>query len=245
MGMIALFTDFGWEGPYIGQMSAAIWAQNPDARIVQLMHDAPRFRPDLAAYLLAAAAAKLPEGCVVCAVVDPGVGGTRRALALRTKRRWLVGPDNGLLAPLARAEGLLETHALAIPEDASATFHGRDVFAPAAALLAAGRRPAMQPDAPPAGMQDMPDELARVIYIDGFGNCITGLRPRKGLSITIGGQRLRWARTYADVAPGEPFAYCGSLGLVEIAVREGHAAHVLGLTLGESVRIRQRTQAGG
>ncbi len=242
MGVVVFFSDFGWAGPYVGQMEAAALAVAPQVRVVHLMHDAPAFRADLAAYLLAAAARMLPREWVVCAVVDPGVGSARRALAVRTRKRWLVGPDNGLLAILARREGIEAVYALDVPCEAAPTFHGRDVFAPAAAQLACGMSPTMQRASSMQG-EEMPEDLARVVYIDGFGNLVLGVRAQGPMEVRIGKMRLPWRRTFAEVPPGEALAYCGSLGLVEIAVREGSAAARFGLGLGDAVVCRASNAA--
>jgi len=236
MQVVVLLTDFGWEGPYIGQMEAAALAAAHRVRVVHLMHDAPRFRPREAAYLLAAAVEALPKDWVVCAVVDPEVGGARRAVALKTERRWFVGPDNGLLAIAAKRAQEASWYALPIPDEASASFHGRDVFAPAAARLAAGLPCPMQRIDDPVG-RDWPIEDARVIYIDGFGNAMLALwgdRPRR---LRLHGKELCWARTFCDVPKAEALAYCNSLGLVEIAVREGSAAARFGLAIGDPVEL--------
>ena len=137
--MILLFTDFGTEGPYVGQMKAVLQAAAGPVPVVDLMHDAPAARPKPAAYLLAALLPALPRDAVVLAVVDPGVGGPRDPLAARLDGRFLVGPDNGLFEPsAARAADAAWFRITWRPERLSASFHGRDLFAPVAARLAVG-----------------------------------------------------------------------------------------------------------
>jgi len=231
--MILLFTDFGWQGPYVGQMKAVISARAQSVPVIDLMHDAPAWRPVEAGLLLGALAEWLPERAVTVAVVDPGVGGERRALLAHCGRRWFVGPDNGLLAPVLDGP---ETHAwsLPVPEAAAPTFHGRDVFAPAAAGLALGHMPdGAQPvtdwERPAVGPE-------RVVHIDGFGNVITGVRDTATDRVPApGGRSLPRARTFCDVAEGEAFWYGNSQGLVEIAVNRGSAAARFGLAVGDPV----------
>ncbi|HEX6011323.1 MAG TPA: SAM-dependent chlorinase/fluorinase, partial [Geminicoccaceae bacterium] len=153
--MILLFTDFGLEGPYVGEMTAVLRRAAPEVPVVNLMADAPAFRPDLASYLLAAVAERsLAPGDVLLGVVDPGVGGSREALALRLDGRWAVGPDNGLFEPMLRRCGRAETFRVAWrPMLLSASFHGRDLFAPVAARLARGERHDLAP-APPTRFKD-------------------------------------------------------------------------------------------
>ena len=200
---------------------------------VMMMHDAPRFRPDLAAYLLAALLDDLPETCVLCGVVDPGVGGARAPLALRCGSRWFVGPDNGLFAPVARRSENPVWHRLtARPERLSASFHGRDLFAPAAARLARGQDPGLAPHRPSVGT-DWPDDIDRAIYVDGFGNVMTGRRATAWSEATYAG--LPRARTFGDVAPGEAFWYENAHGLIELAVNQGRASDRLGLAPGDDI----------
>jgi len=235
--MILLYTDFGWRGPYVGLMHRMVVGRVPSVPVVDLMHDAPRFRPSEAGRLLAALLAGLPPRCIVVGVVDPGVGTERGALVCRRGEQWLIGPDNGLFAAaLASAEG--RAWYLPMPEEASASFHGRDVFAPAAASLAVGRMP--------AGLQPAEDWVGKgvaleqdcVIYIDDFGNVMTG-RSAASVSLEstprVRGQRLPRARTFAERAAGEAFWYENSLGLAEIAINQGDAARELGLAIGDSV----------
>jgi S-adenosylmethionine hydrolase len=239
--LILLFTDFGFEGPYLGELTAAVRRVAPEIPVVNLMADAPAFRPDLAAYLLAALLDRsvLP-GDVVVAVVDPGVGGSRAPIACELGGRWLVGPDNGLFEPALRRAASMATHRIAWhPERLSASFHGRDLFAPVAARLARGGRYDLVP-ARPTRFPDWPDDLPRVLYVDRYGNAMTGLRAA-GLShnarLAAGGTVLAHARTFCEVPPNQPFWYENSSGLVELALNGGSAARHLGVAPGDPVTL--------
>jgi S-adenosylmethionine hydrolase len=224
--MIVFFTDFGVLGPYLGQMEMAARAIAPQMPVVNLMADAPAFDPQSSAYLLAALVGGVPSGAVVVAVVDPGVGGDRMALALNLDGRWLVGPDNGLFEPLIRRAKMVEAFEITWrPPSLSPSFHGRDLFAPTAARLALGDRTGLA-STPVPRRSDWPDDLARVIYHDAYGNAWTGLRASvvSGTAISVGGQRLERARTFSDVPPGAAFWYENSSGLAEVAVNGGRAA---------------------
>lgn len=238
--MILLFTDFGLAGPFVGQMRAVLARLAPEIPAIDLMHDAPAFRPDLAAPLLAALLAESAPGDVVLAVVDPGVGSARAPLAIQADRRWLVGPDNGLFALATRRARISSTFAIAWrPPVLSASFHGRDLFAPVAAALACGREVALTPHRTEIG-EDWPDDLARIVHIDHYGNAATGLRAA-GLPpacvLLAGGRRFTSARTFSDRAPGTGFWYANANGLAEIAISCGHAADQFGLELGSRVEI--------
>lgn len=243
--MIALLTDFGFEGPYVGLMHRVIKARVPSSvAVVDLMHDAPRFRPAEGGLLLGALLESLPRRCIVVAVVDPGVGSDRGALLARCGERWLVGPDNGLLAPALTREDS-RAWDLPIGTPPSASFHGRDVFAPAAASLALGRMPAGVSDTYDWVGRAARDYGERVIYVDGFGNVMLGCTAEgrgPAAAPVVGGRPLPWARTFADRAPGEAFWYGNSLGLVEIAVNRGSAAADLDLAVGDSVPLGQARQ---
>jgi S-adenosylmethionine hydrolase len=236
---IFLFTDFGFAGPYVGQMTAAILTVEPRCPVVSLMHDAPSMRPELAAYLLPACCQSLPPGAVVVAVVDPGVGGARAALVVESGGVSYVGPDNGLLSRLPAIAGVQRVDWR--PPRLSASFHGRDLFAPVAARVAAGQPVAMTALAP-AAMHgaDWADELAHVVYIDHYGNCMTGLRAEnvnQNSSFHLAGRVIRYAETFCRVSPGEPFWYANSQGLVEVAVNAGSAATLLSLALGDETLL--------
>lgn len=238
--MILLFTDFGPAGAYVGQMHLVLRRLAPEVPVVDLQHDAPAFRPDLAGYLLAAHLDWAQPGDVVVAVVDPGVGTERGALALRCDGAWLVGPDNGLFEPALRRARAVETFAIAWrPERLSASFHGRDLFAPMAARLARGDRTALGPGGP-TRCPDAPDDLAAIVYLDAYGNAVTGLRAAAFApfaTLRVGDRPLPRARTFADVPPGACFVYENSSGLLEIAANRARAADVLGLRLGDPVAI--------
>jgi S-adenosylmethionine hydrolase len=239
--MIALFTDFGVEGPYVGQMHAAIAALAPQVPVIDLFHDVPPYDVQAGAYLLASYTAGLPEGAVCVAVVDPGVGGPRRALMVEADARWFVGPDNGLFAILGRRARRWRCLELVWrPERLSASFHGRDLFAPAAARLARGEMPESRPAEPTPPPEDWGDDLARILYIDRYGNAITGIRAATlapGSRVQVAGRVLRQARVFGDLPEGEAFWYENANGLVEIAVNRGQAARDLRLRVGDPVGV--------
>jgi S-adenosylmethionine hydrolase len=240
---IVLFTDFGAADLYVGQVEAVLERHAPGVRVIHLLHEAPRFNVRAAAHLLAALAPGLPGEHVVLGVVDPGVGTDRGAVVLRADGRWYVGPDNGLFAVLAARAGTTAIWRIAAPAaDVSPSFHGRDVFAPIAAEIATGAFPNAKV-APAAGLavQLGGDELAEVIYVDRFGNAFTGIRARgvpPARRLVAAGREIAHGRVFAAVAPGTPFWYENSSGLVEIAVNQGDAARDLGLAVGTPVAWR-------
>jgi S-adenosylmethionine hydrolase len=236
--MIVLFTDFGLEGPYTGQMKAVLHRMAPEAAVVDLFADAPR-DPKPASYLLAAHAAWFPASAVFLCVVDPGVGGMRPPLIVEADGRRYVGPGNGLFEPLLRRAGEARLWEITWqPEHLSASFHGRDLFAPVAAMLALGDPPPRRPRDDPADRRPgWPDDLAEVVYVDRYGNAMTGLRA-SGLGqsrLLAGGRVLERVRTFGDVPRGAAFWYENSNGLAEIAVNQGRADHALGLEIGSPV----------
>lgn len=243
--MILLFTDFGLEGSYLGEMTAALRRTAPEVAVVNLVADAPPFRPDLAGYLLAALLERSVQGGeVVLAVVDPGVGGSRAPLAVELDGRWLVGPDNGLLEPaLRRAHEAVVHRIVWQPARLSASFHGRDLFAPIAARLARGSRDGLE-SAAATRFPDWPDDLPAVIQIDRYGNALTGLRAAmlpENAVLAVGAVRLARARTFSDVPPGVAFWYENSSGLAEIALNGASAAATLGLAPGSPVEVAVAT----
>ena len=240
--MIVLFTDFGPAGPYVGQMTAALHQAGAAAvPVIELLSDAPAFDPQSSAYLLAALAPDFPPGAVFLAVVDPGVGGDRPPVAVHAGGQWFIGPGNGLFEIAARRAGDVAAWRITSePARLSASFHGRDLFAPVAAAIATGNSVPGEPVSwDNIAEPGWPDDMPQIIYIDHFGNAITGMRAA-GLSasdiLEAGGVRICAARTFSDVAPGAPFWYENANGLAEIAVNQGRAA-ALGLAVGTSVTV--------
>jgi S-adenosylmethionine hydrolase len=239
---IALVTDFGVASPYIGQMRVLLAAGVPELPVIDLISDLPPFRPDLAAYLLPGLIRDLPSSTLFLTVVDPGVGGERRALAIAADDNLFLGPDNGLLAMIALRSCQCRVWRLDWrPARLSATFQGRDLFAPAAIALARGEALSMSPltknDLAGSAWQL---ELPRVVYQDAYGNLMLGIRAGKiarTALITLGRHSLAWARTFSAVPPGQAFWYENAFGLVELAVNQGSAAQSLGLRIGDPVTL--------
>ncbi|MEJ2346478.1 MAG: SAM-dependent chlorinase/fluorinase [Gammaproteobacteria bacterium] len=240
--MIVLFTDFGLEGPYIGQMQAVLHRKAPNVPVVNLFADVPPFDPQGAAYLLSAYTGEFPPGTVFLCVIDPGVGTNRRAALVGADRRWYVGPDNGLFNIVAaRARDLRWWDVTWRPARLSASFHGRDLFAPVAAALALGEMPPAEEQNPALRLRTgWPDDLGRLIYVDGFGNAMTGIRAASlpaSASLDIRSHRFPRARTFSDVPAGAAFWYENANGLAEVAVNQGCANEELGLRVGDPVVV--------
>lgn len=234
---ITLLTDFGTADGYVAEMKGVLTSLAPDSAILDASHEVLPQDVQGARLALARYWRHFPVGTVHVVVVDPSVGTSRAALAVESDGRYLVGPDNGVLSPALVWPGA-RVVSLAIPADAAHTFHGRDVFAPAAARLASGDMldalGARFSDAhvertPLAHQRDDGSLEGRVITIDRFGNAITNFVARNGV-VEVAGWRLPVVQTYAEVEPGEPCAVAGSAGLLEIAVRNGSAAAVLRLS---------------
>ncbi len=242
--LIALFTDFGMLGPYQGQMCAVLAATGVVQPVVQLMADAPRFNPRASAYLLSALAKDMPEGTLFISVVDPGVGGDRNPIVVRDSGQWFVGPDNGLLSQAARRSGTAQAEIIEWrPERLSASFHGRDLFAPVAAAICR-----QEYDPGRSISQDLmvgskwPADLTEIIYIDAFGNAITGMRASSYADVgglSVNGTAVPHACIFSDVAIGSPFWYENSHGLLEVAVNQGSASEQFGLAIGTRVEIEE------
>jgi len=240
--MIVLFTDFGLHGPYTGQMKAVLHQMAPGIPTIDLFSDAPVGNPKASAYLLAVYAEWFPAGTVFLCVVDPGVGGTRPSVIVEADGRWYVGPGNGLFELIQRRAA--ETLSWDIdwkPERLSASFHGRDLFAPVAAMLARGEPPPGRPRLDETERRrDWPEDLAEIVYIDHFGNAMTGLRAARlpaGARLATGDRVLESATTFSNRPPGTAFWYENSNGLAEIAVNQGRADGELGLAIGSRVEI--------
>ncbi len=260
--VVTLTTDIG--SAYAAQLKAVLLERLPPGHLVDIAHDLAAHRIEEAAFLLAHIGPAFPAGTVHLAVVDPGVGSARAPVALACRDgSLLVGPDNGVLAPLARRLGgaravRLDPARLGRRGRVSATFEGRDLFAPAAALLATGvplerlgppwryRRLAL-----PRPRRSASRLVGSILHVDHFANAITNLptewSPRVGrdVEVRLGPVLCRLARrrTYAELAPGEAGLLGSSFGTLEVAVREGRAAELLGLRVGLEVEVLRRPRS--
>ncbi|MCP4287261.1 MAG: SAM-dependent chlorinase/fluorinase [Gammaproteobacteria bacterium] len=239
---IALFTDFGEAGPYTGQVEAVLLASAADVPVVRLLSDAPLCNPRASAYLLSALVKYQPRNTLFVSVVDPGVGGGRLPLLVQTESHWFVGPDNGLFSQIVRdcpaaVVGAIEWR----PDKLSASFHGRDLFAPVAAACARGEEIDLLPQNPIDLVgADWPNDLMEIIYIDHYGNAFSGARGDAfgdDVLIQVEGVDIGYARTFSDKDPGQPFWYRNSIGLVEIAVNQGRADQLLELEIGQPLLV--------
>ena len=239
--MILTFTDFGHGGPYLGQMHLSVERHAPGIPVIDLISDVTPFNPRAAAYLLASLSSEIPPGAVLLGVVDPDVGTeSRQPVVMRAADRWYVGPGNGLFSVVAQQYPPTQVWQITWrPSRLSDSFHGRDLFAPVAAMLARGDEVPGEPvDAASVGPGDWPDDLAEIIYLDDFGNAMTGMRASTlsaDQDLEVRGHRVSPARTFGEVVPGEGFWYANSCGLAEIAVNQGNAREQFGLRVGDSV----------
>ena len=248
--IITLTSDFGMVDFYVAAMKAALLRHAPNARLIDVTHHVPRHDILCGSITLERAVDGFPPGTVHLTVIDPGVGTDRRFLVAEVNRQTVVCPDNGLITWTHRRHPGGRWHELTWrPAKHSDVFHGRDIFAPAAGMIAAGASVesiARQIDDPvlldvePSGADR---GSARIIHIDVFGNASTNLiheslGPRRVRAVRVKGRDLgRLRRTYWDVAPGKPLALIGSSGLLEVAVRDGSAQQELGLKVGDEVAV--------
>lgn len=254
VAILTLLTDFGIRDYYVAAVKGVVLSRAPETVIVDVSHEVAPGDVEEASFLLAAAAPEFSAGTVHLAVVDPGVGSDRRILVARTAEALFVAPDNGLLSPwLGAAEVFSVTDGRWFRDRPGATFHGRDRFAPIAAALLTGeapeelgepiRDPRMIDRPPPR--RDGATMHGRVVHVDRFGNLVTDIpatwcRTRDHV-VTVRGRRLRrWVTHYAELPAGEPGVLIGSLGTVEISVRDGSAADDLGAERGDFVRLDPR-----
>ena len=258
---IALLTDFSYEDPFIGMMKGVIYSINPSARIVDLAHNLPKYDVRTAAFILLTSYKYFPPGTIFCCVVDPGVGTNRRAIAIKTKKYYFIGPDNGCMLWAANDDSIdvvVEiTNRKYMLEKISTTFHGRDIFAPASAHLSRGV------DISELGKKINPNSLVRiefpqlviqgnryeleVLAVDGFGNIFLNIRTEQidlekgeNVSIIVGDKRYiaRVVKTYGEAEKGSLVVLCDtSHGYLEIAVNQGSAKSVLGVDVGDRIII--------
>jgi S-adenosyl-L-methionine hydrolase (adenosine-forming) len=255
-GVVSLLTDFGTVDPYVGVVKGVLRRHFPEIDIIDLTHGVPAGNVTVAGWHLKSTFGYFPKGTVHVSVVDPGVGSSRRILLAVDRGHAFLAPDNGLLGPVLSQKA--EVRALDVPRfrlsGAGSTFDGRDVFAPAAAILAAGALPSEagelvsdwhRGEFPAARENGDGSWSTEVLFADRFGNLITPLDARylseEGDWVAeIGGEVLPLVRTYSDVSSGEGLALVGSSGSLEISVRDGDAAAKLGGEAGTVVRVRRR-----
>ncbi len=259
--IITLLTDFGSADAYVAAMKGVILGICPDARIVDITHEVPKFDVRWGAFLLSQAAPHFPSGTIHVAVVDPGVGTARRPIIVEAERCLYVGPDNGVLMLAAMQEGVkhvyvVENRRYMLPR-VSRTFHGRDIFAPAAAHLALGVKPSefgrevrdyVTPNFASPRVEGNAI-VGEVIHVDGFGNIITniseehlnqlGIRDGDSLEVRIGGRRhrIKLCSAYGEAPVGATLAVLGNSDLLEVSINQGNAARTLGATVGMEVRV--------
>lgn len=239
--MILLFTDFGVRDPYVGQLHAAIRAINPTVPIIDLFHSAPVFHTRAAAILLDSFLSKLSSPYICVAVVDPGVGSDRLPLLIECENGIVVGPDNGLLSGVISSVNARAFSIEPAGADVSVSFHGRDIFAPTAASLASGEKVQRTPLRVESLVQfDLAAPYPKVVYVDHFGNLITGLRLHNlvsGAELSLGETVVTHARIFSEVPVGSLFWYENSSGLIEIAANQASAAVVCGAGVGCDVVV--------
>jgi len=259
--LVTLLSDFGLKDPYVAEMKAVISTLSPEARIIDISHSIEKFNIRMGAFVLASATRCFPKETIHVAVVDPGVGTKRRALLVESKHAFCIGPDNGLLMLAAQREGIKHVYAitnqkLMLPR-VSFTFHGRDVFAPAAAHIANGTSPS---DFGPEIHDYMIPEFAKprltktklsgeVLHMDDFGNIITNIskedlrkaRITEGsrLYITLSGKatRMKFCSTYGEAPARTPLTLIGSHDFLEIAINQGNASKRFKTKVGDTIII--------
>lgn len=255
MSVITLLSDFGTADGFAAAMKGVILGIAPVARLVDATHEIEPGDVEAAAWALSQYWALYPTGTVHLAVVDPGVGSARRAIAVAADERYVVAPDNGVVTRVLQAATAWRCVEVGEPaymrSPPSSTFHGRDVFAPAAAHLANGlllerlgpavEEPYRLSIDPPVRRDDAIE--GRVVHVDRFGNLITDIPAEwvdSSWRFEVGGRGLGGLRrTYSDVGAGETVVVIGSAGTVEIAVREGSAANEHGVARGDPVKARR------
>jgi len=257
--ILSLLTDFGLTDPFVAEMKASVLSICPEVRIIDITHQVEKFNVGMGSFLLACAAPNFPAGTVHVAVVDPGVGSERRPILVEGRRSFFVGPDNGLLIPAARSDGILHVYELTnralMSPRVSATFHGRDIFAPVAAHVACGTAPKdcgrQISDYVKAAFSEPTIEtgrvIAEVIHVDSFGNIVTNLKREhiknvafgERIALSVGHHKIsaRYIGSYSDLRGRELGFLVGSHGYVEIACREGNAAKRVGARSGVGVRV--------
>ena len=240
--MIILFTDFTLNGPYVGQVKSAIYQYHSKSVVIDLMHDVPMFDTKHASCLLNSFISFFPKKSVFCCVVDPGVGSDRNAIVVKADDRYFVGPDNGLFEYICKMSTRLEYFTITWkPKLLSSTFHGRDIFAPIAASIDRGVFDGLEStNSKNIKRFPWPVDLYEIIYIDPFGNLMTGVRGSSLSSesiLELNGQKINYAVTYSNMPEGELCWYVNSNNLVEIGVNLSSAALQGSYRIGMKINI--------
>ncbi len=259
--IITLLTDFGFTDNYVGVMKGVLLSLCPEARLVDLSHGIPPQDVAAGAFLLERSMGWFPPRTIHLAVVDPGVGTQRRGLVVQAAGQMFVAPDNGLLTHVLAVHANAEVYAIEnvalLPAHRSCTFHGRDVFAPIAGQLAAGLPPVSVGRHAPGPVQlQLPAPVRQdrtltgcVVYVDHFGNLVSNLPgdqlaalgPPERLWVSVGERTVGSVRlNYAAVDVGEPLAIVGGFDRLEVSVRNGNAAAMLGIGLASEVRVEMK-----
>ncbi len=254
--MITLTSDFGSKDSYVAEMKGAILTINPKATLVDVTHEISKFNIRMAAFTLASVAPYFPKGTIHLAVVDPGVGTQRCAIAVQTRQAIFVGPDNGVLMLAAQEQDILKVHELANPQfmlpQVSNTFHGRDIFAPAAAHLDLGVK--IEEFGPQITNPIKPEFteaknhgsvlVGEVLHADGFGNVITNIRGKDlpdatalNVNLPKASYRVPFVKAYANAKQKDAVALVGSHGFLELALNQGSAAEKFNLVAGDRVEV--------
>ncbi len=261
MPVITLLTDYGIKDSYVAEMKGAILRIAPGATLVDISHDVGNYDIEEGAFHIARSAPYFPEGTAHVGVVDPGVGSERKSIIIQAKGAWLVGPDNGLLAPAADRLGVKKVFEITkrdlLPEKISDVFDGRDTFGPAGALLSIGVHPEemgveiheyirLESYQPTVSENEAE---ATIIHVDGFGNLVTNVTYEvlNGLGVEAGttimaivrneALELPYVRRFSAVPEGELLLLVAGGGYLELAVNQGNASDRLGISKGERVRL--------
>jgi S-adenosylmethionine hydrolase len=240
--MVVLLTDFG-ESEYVGVMKGVVYRIAGDAKIVDLCHSISAQNVIEASWILKNNYKYFPEGAVFCCVVDPGVGTERKSIAVKTEKYYFVGPDNGLFWETLGEQKVIEIKQIPVPEDASRTFHGRDVFAVAAGDIEMGKFEKTGERVEEIEKLEFYKEAREgtVVRIDRFGNVITNLArlEKNEYSVEVGGKEytMRYYPNYEQAKEGHLFLIEGSCRTLEISLKNGSANDRLHLRAGERIKI--------
>lgn len=237
--MYFLFTDFGLNGPYIGQMTSALQHKTPQIPVINLMVDAPAFNISASATLLYAFSKDLPHGSIIIAVVDPGVGSGRGSCVIKTAKHTYIGPDNGLFDVVVSKAPSFQTWQIITKHfQLSRSFHGRDLFAPVATMIQIGNVPpgVLHDSQYCAKLKDKKEN--EIVYVDGYGNLMTNIlvgELEQQQRLELAEQHICYAHVFSAVEKGQAFWYENSSGLIEVAVNQGSAAQLYNVKIGDSI----------